>query len=201
MSTPDDALERLLEGNKRFVSGASVHPNRCEETRKNLESAQKPYAVILSCSDSRVPVEIIFDVGFGEVFVVRTAGHTLSQDVMGSIEYAVQELGVQLVMILGHNNCGAVKSAVKTYSDEDSRGAGNVQAILDHIYPAVKKTCSCCDAGSKDFIDKAVKENVRYQVSELIKKDRYIAALLKFNQIKVVGAYYDIAASTIELLD
>ena len=201
MPTPEKALEILLEGNKRFVNGASIHPNRCEETRKNLESAQNPYAVILSCSDSRVPVEIIFDVGFGEVFVVRTAGHTLSQEVMGSIEYAVQELGVKLVMILGHNNCGAVKSAVKTYSDEDLRGAGNVQSILEHIYPAVKKTCSCCDIESNNFIDEAVKSNVRYQVSELIKKDRYIAALLKFDQIKVVGAYYDIAASTIELLD
>lgn len=201
MSTPDEALKKLLDGNKRFINNISSHPNRCEETRKNLESYQKPYAVILSCSDSRVPVEIFFDVGFGEIFVVRTAGHTLSQEVMGSIEYAVQELGVQLVMILGHSNCGAVKSAVKTYEDEDLRSVGNVQSILDHIYPAVKKTCACCSKDSENFIDQVVKENIKYQVSELIKKDRYIAALLKFNQIKVVGAYYDIATSKIELLN
>lgn len=201
MPTPEKALQRLLDGNRRFEQDCSSHPNRCEETRKNLESVQHPYAAVLSCSDSRVPVEIIFDAGFGEIFVVRTAGHTLSSDVMGSIEYAVQELGVKLVMILGHTNCGAVKSAVKTYDNEEDRTFGKVQSILDNIYPAVKKACECCSQDSSDFMEQAEKANVRYQVSEIIKKDRYIAALLKFNQIKVVGAYYDIASARVELLD
>ena len=114
----NEALKILMDGNQRFVEHKSIHPNRCDETRASLLEKQKPFAVIVSCSDSRVPTEIIFDVGLGDVFVIRTAGHVLCNEVMGSIEYAVQSLGCKLIMILGHDNCGAIKSALKAYEEK-----------------------------------------------------------------------------------
>lgn len=201
MTTPEAALQRLMDGNKRFLNNQSQHPNRCEETRKALLEGQKPYAVVLSCSDSRVPVEIIFDAGFGELFVVRTAGHTLSEEVVGSIEYAVQALDVKLVMILGHSKCGAVQSAISYSKKKDLDGeSDNLKLILEHIQPAIEKTASCCES-DECYLDEVIKSNVKYQVSQLIKKDRYIAALLKLNAIKVVAANYNMETAEVELLD
>lgn len=194
-----DALNQLIEGNKRFVSSKSTHPNRCDETKKNLLKGQKPFAVVLSCSDSRVPVEIIFDVGLGDIFVIRTAGHVLSNEVLGSIEYAVQHLGVNLVMILGHENCGAIKSAVKTYKENSfEQLSPYMQSIMKHIYPAINKiVCPCCEA---DFEDLSVNANILYQVEDLLKKDNFIFNKINEGNIIVVGAKYELQTGKVKII-
>lgn len=194
------ALKKLLDGNKRFVEGKSEYPNRCEETRTNLLKEQKPYAVILSCSDSRVPIEIIFDVGLGDVFVVRTAGHVLSPEVMGSIEFAIKELDVRLVMILGHENCGAVKSAITAFDEHQYfKVSTNLKSILKHIYPAIKNVRK--NKNEDKFLDKAIRANIDFQVKDLIKKDKYIAKRLKAGDISVLGGYYSLSTGKVEIFN
>ncbi|MDD3593548.1 MAG: carbonic anhydrase [Candidatus Gastranaerophilales bacterium] len=199
MIKPQEALDRLLEGNKRFVANQSLHPNRCQETKDSLLHEQRPFAVILSCSDSRVPIEIIFDAGFGDIFVVRTAGHVLSQEVMGSIEYAVRSLGVKLVMILGHDNCGAVQSAIKSYKNKTlHKLSSGMQSIMTHIYPAIEGIV--CETCNHEFLDAAIESNVIYQVNDLIKNDEYIAQKVKNKDIMVIGANYNLKTSKVDII-
>ncbi len=135
--TPAEALAELLAGNERFVAGASLHPNQDADHRAGLASAQTPFAVIFGCSDSRLAAEIIFDRGLGDVFVVRTAGYTLGAPVLGSIEYAVTVLRTPLVVVLGHNSCGAVQAAL----DAEASGiapSGNIRSIVEAIVPSVR---------------------------------------------------------------
>lgn len=199
MIKPQEALNKLLKGNKRFVKNESIHPNRCQETKDSLLQEQRPFAVILSCSDSRVPIEIIFDAGFGDIFVVRTAGHVLSPEVMGSIEYAVKSLGVKLVMILGHDNCGAVQSAIKSYKTKSLHElSSNMKTIMTHIYPAIEGLV--CETCNQEFLDEAIKSNIIYQVKDLIKNDEYIAEKVQSKEIMVVGANYNLKTSNVDII-
>lgn len=192
---PNKTLEKLIDGNKRFAQNKSIHPNLGNELRNKLVSRQKPFAAILSCSDSRVPVEIIFDAGLGDLFVVRTAGHVLSSEVMGSLEYAVKALGVKLIMILGHENCGAISTALEAYQTKTyDEFSSNIQAILNHIYPAIEKT------KGDDLLNCAVKSNIFYQIEDLINKDDYIANKIKKGEIALVGAMYSLSSGLIEVL-
>lgn len=198
MISPQEALEKLIEGNKRFANGDSQHPNRCDETKNALLKQQKPFVAVLSCSDSRVPVEIIFDAGLGDIFAVRTAGHVLSKEVMGSLEYAIRTLGVKLIMILGHENCGAIRTAVETYQNKGyDELSENLQSILNHIYPAIEQTV--CE--NDDFLNSAVKSNINYQLEDLKKKDDYIKQKVENGEIKLVGAMYSLATGKVEIFD
>lgn len=198
MISPAEALKRLLEGNERFATDKSIHPNRFEETKNVLLKEQKPFAAILSCSDSRVPIEIIFDAGLGDIFVVRTAGHVLSKEVLGSLEYAIKTLGVKLIMILGHANCGAVKTAVDTYQNKNyNELSENLQSIMNHIYPAIENVKGY--RKQEEFLDSAIKSNIDYQVEDLLNKDTYIAEKAKNNEIAVFGAQYSIATGKVEV--
>lgn len=190
-----ESLKKLVEGNRRFAQGKSLHPNRSEELRSALLDGQNPYAVVISCSDSRVPVEIIFDVGLGDIFVIRTAGQVLSNETMGSLEYAVRELGVKFIMIMGHDNCGAVKSAMKAYKAGEDL-TPNFKALLNHIYPVFKKM----DKAGKSSLEDAVKLNIEYQVEDLLKRDDYIAQQVKENKIIVVGAKYSLDTGIVEII-
>lgn len=196
MISHQEALNKLIEGNNRFATDNSIHPNRCDETKSALLKQQKPFVAVLSCSDSRVPVEIIFDAGLGDIFAVRTAGHVLSKEVMGSLEYAVKSLGVKLIMILGHENCGAIRTAVETYQNKSyDELSENLQSIMGHIYPAIEKV----DCQNGDFINSAVKSNIQYQLEDLIKKDVYIADKIAAGEIGLVGAMYSLATAKVEL--
>lgn len=197
MLSPKEAITKLIEGNERFAQNKSIHPNRFEETKKVLINQQKPFAAVLSCSDSRVPIEIIFDAGLGDIFAVRTAGHVLSKEVMGSLEYAVKSLGVKLVVVLGHENCGAIATAVETYHNKSyDQLSENLQSIMNHIYPAIDKI----DCGCKDLLNQAVKSNITYQVEDLMSKDEYIAQKFKNGEIMVVGAEYSLATGKVQLI-
>lgn len=199
MISPQEALNRLTEGNKRFYENKSIHPNRCDETKNALLKEQKPFAAVLSCSDSRVPIEIIFDAGLGDIFVVRTAGHVLSKEVLGSLEYAVKSLGVKLIVIMGHANCGAVKTAIETYNNQNyDQLSENLQSIMNHIYPAIENVNS--SYAEDDFLDASINANIKYQIEDLIKKDKYIAEKAEKNEIAVVGAKYSLATGKVEIL-
>lgn len=197
MKNAKESLQILLDGNKRFAEHKSIHPNRCDETRATLLEQQNPFAVILSCSDSRVPIEIIFDVGLGDVFTIRTAGHVLSPEVMGSIEYAVKHLDCKLIMILGHDNCGAINSAIKAFNKPNHKASDNLQSILNHIYPVLEKI----PQNESDILNLAIKSNVKYQVADLLKKDEYIAQKVKNEEIIVVGANYELKTGLVKILD
>ena len=193
-----ESLTKLIEGNKRFAQGKSIHPNRSEELRSTLLDGQNPYAVVISCSDSRVPVEIIFDVGLGDIFVIRTAGHVLSNETMGSLEYAVKELGVKFVMIMGHDNCGAVKSAMTAYkAGEYDELSPNLKALLNHIYPVFEKM----KISGKTSLDDAISLNIKYQVEDLLKKDAYLAKKAEENKIMIVGAKYSLDTGLVEMVE
>lgn len=197
MISPQEALNKLTEGNKRFATGNSIHPNRYEETKNELINRQKPFVAVLSCSDSRVPVEIIFDAGLGDIFSVRTAGHVLSKEVIGSLEYAVKSLGVKLILILGHENCGAIGTAVQAYqSNTHNDLSENLQSIMAHIYPAIEKV----EVGCNDFMSSAVKSNILYQFEDLMKKDLYIDQKVKEGEIALVGAMYSLASGKVEII-
>ncbi|MBR1907506.1 carbonic anhydrase [bacterium] len=198
MINAKEALQKLIDGNERFVNNASIHPNRSQETKDSLLSKQTPFAIVLSCSDSRVPLEIIFDAGLGDIFVIRTAGHVLSQEVMGSIEYGVVHLGVKLIMILGHDNCGAVHSAVDAYKSKSlDTVSPNLKSILMEIYPAIEKVNS--DLKEEDFHKEAVRQNVEYQAKDLLIKDAYIANKVSTGEIMVVKANYNLSTSRVEI--
>lgn len=195
----DQALQKLLEGNKRFVDnqmtacGLSSTP-----AREALAKGQKPYAIILSCSDSRVPPEIIFDKSLGEIFVVRVAGNVPDPIVLGSIEYAAEHLGSPLIVVLGHERCGAVTAAV------DAKGTpkGNIGAIIKAIAPAVKR--ARIEAAGKDkaaLVETAIDDNVRLVAENITKQSPVLHHLAKEGKLKIVAAKYDLDDGKVTLLE
>src|SRR6516164_9269843 len=189
----DEALSRLLNGDKRFAAGKSEEPHGAAllERRHALAKEQKPFAVILSCSDSRVPPELVFDVSLGDIFVVRTAGEVVDEVVLGSIEYAIEHLGTHLIVVLGHQRCGAVSAAVSGATD-----TGDIPDVLKAILPAVEET----KGQSGDPIDNAVRANARDIAKRLQNAGPIIAPLAKTGELKIVAAYYSLDTGQIELL-
>jgi carbonic anhydrase len=199
--SPDEALQRLVDGNKRFVENQMTGSKLCDiTTRTGLAKSQKPYAIILTCSDSRVPPEIVFDKGLGEIFVVRVAGNIPDPVVLGSIEYAAEHLGSPLVMVLGHERCGAVAATVGAKGK--STGSANIDAIVKAIAPNVKNAAKDCDAckgeakcadSKKDaFLECVVDANAKTVAAGLTKKSRILKHLVDANKLKIVAAKYDL---------
>jgi carbonic anhydrase len=194
-----EALHRLLDGNARFVKGQPASPRRSPEDFRSLAEAQYPEAVIVSCSDSRVALEILFDVGVGDIFVVRVAGNVLSGagvTIKGSIEYAVAELNVPLIMVLGHGGCGAVKAAMKHIDAKDSL-PGAINGLVELIKPAVAQT----KGAPGDPLDNAIRKNVEIGVAHLEQLQPIVAPRVKDGKVKVVGAVYDLRTGAVTLLD
>ena len=181
----DEALSRLLNGDKRFVAGKSEEPTGAAlvERRHALAKDQKPFAVILGCSDSRVPPELIFDVTLGDIFVVRTAGEVVDAIVLGSLEYAIEHLGTKLIVVLGHERCGAVTAAVSGATD-----TGDIPDVLKAISPAVEET----KGQSGDAIENAVRANARDIARRLKSSGPIIAPRVQSGEVKIVAAYYSL---------
>lgn len=197
---PNATLEKLIDGNKRFAQGQLTHPNLGIELRNALVNKQKPYAAILACSDSRVPVEIIFDAGLGDLFVVRSAGHVLSKETIGSLEYAVGDLGVKLIVVMGHDNCGAVTSAMKAYKSKKYKLlSNNLQSIMNHIYPVFDNLNDNID--EKDLLMAAIRENIQYQVNDLINSDAYLARKIENKELIIIGAKYSLETGFVEFFE
>src|SRR5215470_15368250 len=189
----DEALNRLLNGDKRFIAGKSEEPHGAAllERRHALAKDQKPFAVIVSCSDSRVPPELVFDATLGDIFVIRTAGEVVDEVVVGSIEYAIEHLGTHLIVVLGHQRCGAVSAAVS-----GAKETGDIPDVLKAILPAVEET----KGQSGDHIDNAVRANARDIAKRLQSSGPIIAPHVQSGEVKVVAAYYSLDTGQIELL-
>ncbi|MDI9612605.1 MAG: carbonic anhydrase [Acidobacteriota bacterium] len=174
-----EGLERLLSGNRRYASGRGVHPHQDPAWREENVSGQHPFAVVLGCSDSRVPPEILFDCGLGDLFVVRTAGHCLDEAAFGSIQYAVEHLGVPLVVVLGHARCGAVTSALENEPVE-----GHMKYLIDRLRPVIDALPPPGD------LERAIAENVRRTVAEL-KSEAWA------REVTVLGLHYDLQSGRV----
>ena len=189
--TPEAALQRLLDGNARFVVGHPEHPNQTVARRVEVAGGQAPFAVILTCSDSRVSPEFYFDQGLGDLFVVRDAGNTLNDHVIGSIEYAVEHLHASVILVVGHEKCGAVAAAIA-----GGRAEGRIGTIIEAIRPAVRESRN--QAGDKT--DNAIRTNARLAVKSLAVTGPIISHAVQTGQIKIFAARYDLASGRIELL-
>ena len=185
------SLKKLVDGNKRCVTCKQQNPRQDARRRKEVSKGQKPFAVVVGCSDSRIPPELIFDQGLGDLFVVRLAGNIVDALALGSIEYAVEHLGTKLVVVLGHGKCGAVTAATQ------SPGApGHVGAIVKAIQPAVKKARKL----KGDLVDNAIRANVALVTSKIKSSKPILAEMAEKGEIEVVGAYYNIETGAVELL-
>ncbi|WP_277522597.1 carbonic anhydrase [Arthrobacter sp. ES3-54] len=193
--SPAQAWQRLLEGNARFVSGEALHPNQGVERRSELVDTQHPFAVIFGCADSRLAAEIIFDLGLGDAFVVRTAGHVLDDAVLGSLEYAVSVLGVPLIVVLGHDNCGAVtatKDAVRT-GDMPPRF---IRDLVERITPSVLASLR----DDKTEVNDMVIEHARQTVDRLLESSQVIASAVKDSSTAVLGVAYRLEEGRAQLV-
>jgi carbonic anhydrase len=196
-SRADEVLAQLLAGNGRFVKGQLHNPRRTPDDFRAVAKSQYPLAVIVACADSRVAPELLFDMGVGDLFVVRVAGNVMDGagvTVKGSIEYAIAELHVPLVVVLGHSNCGAVKSAV-THIDQKDSLPGAINGLVELIKPAVLKV----QGQPGDIYANATRENVRIGVEKLKNLQPILAPGVKQGSVKVVGGVYDLHTGKVEL--
>ena len=187
----NQALQTLIEGNKRFAAMNATHPNQGKERRDEVKGGQKPFAVIVGCSDSRIPPEILFDQGIGDIFVIRLAGNVVDDTALGSIEYAVDHLGARLVVVLGHAKCGAVTAAT-----QGGEAHGHIGSIVQLIIPAVEQA----RAKSGDLIDNSIKENARLVAATIASSKPILSKMVEDGKIAVLPAYYDIDTGMVELL-
>jgi carbonic anhydrase len=189
--TPEQALARLIEGNKRYTSSHLSHPHESAQWRHSLSKAQHPYATILACADSRVPPEILFDAGLGDLFVVRVAGNIASDAVLGSIEYAAEHLGTPLILVMGHESCGAVQAAI---------GGGEPKTHIERLTRAIDPAVARARKEKGDLIANAVRLNVELVVDQLRTSKPILADLAAKGKIKVAGAVYDLDSGVVNLL-
>jgi carbonic anhydrase len=187
--TPDAALQELMNGNQRFTSDKlTSFEADLQILKQNTEEKQEPFAAVLSCADSRVPVELIFDQTIGHIFVTRVAGNVGTSEIIASLEYGAAVLGTKVILVMGHGNCGAVKATIQA-----KEVPGQISALYPHIQPAVDQ------AGSN--VEAATKANAKIQAALLRQASTVIAGLVKEGKLKVVAAHYDIVSGSVSLLE
>jgi carbonic anhydrase len=194
VNTPDDALNNLMAGNARYMQGSPIHPNQSAERQAEVAQGQHPWAAILGCIDSRVPPELVFDQGLGDLFVARTAGQVIDNVVLGSLEFAVEE-GVKLIMVLGHQSCGAVKATIQTLQT-NGHAEGQIAALVEAIKPAVIEA----QLQPGDLLDNSVRANVTLEVEYLKSSSQIISQAVDQDTIKLVGARYDIGTGAVSVI-
>jgi carbonic anhydrase len=187
----DSALQRLMEGNQRFISQKRTYPHQSLERLQELAHDQKPFAVILGCADSRVPVEMLFDAGVGDIFDIRVAGNIVTPEVLGSLEYAVAMLDTRLIMVLGHERCGAVTAAIK-----HTVVPGSIGTLIAAIEPAIPTG----EAFSEDLVQQAVIANVKYQMEAIRRNSELVVERVLKNQLQIVGGRYDLDTGAVTLV-
>lgn len=185
----NEILMKLKLGNERFYSGTPKHPHQTVNRRLEVAKAQKPIAVIVTCSDSRVIPEIIFDQGLGDLFVICTAGNLVDDLVIGSIEYAVSYLKTKLIIILGHTNCGAVDATIKGVDP-----VGHLNVIIDYINPAVTKAQN----QTGDLLTNAIRTNINYVIRQLETTKPVLDNLVNTGELKIIGGLYDLTSGKVE---
>jgi carbonic anhydrase len=220
MIPPAEALSRLKDGNSRFIAGNMQHPHdstddraymaknsyenagtvslgltseQAAKRRAELTKSQHPFAIILSCSDSRVPPELVFDEGLGDLFIVRVAGNVLNVEGLGSIEYGVDVLGARLIVVLGHQSCGAVDAAMKTVAAK-GKAPGHIQSLVAAIKPVV-------DSTPKGDLDTTIKANVKHVVDALRSSTPILKGRVDSGDVQVIGGYYTLDSGAVTFLD
>lgn len=193
--TPDEAFALLMAGNRRFVRGEPEHPNQDAERRADLAPGQAPFAVLFGCSDSRLAAEIIFDRGLGDLFVVRTAGQVIGPEVLGSIEYGVSVLRCPLVVVLGHDSCGAVAAARRAV-EEGVPAEGYVRDVIEKVTPSVLAARAAGHVADRDFIA----EQIRHTVRLLLDRSRILSDAMADGAVSVAGLAYRLVDGTAELI-
>lgn len=187
-ATPDEALQLLMEGNARFASDTMTNLGQSLNIlRQHTVEKQEPFACVLSCADSRVPVELVFDQTIGQLFVARVAGNFVTPEILGSLEYGATVLGTKLILVLGHSSCGAVTATM-----QGNEVPGQISSLFAHIQPAVDR--------ADGNLETAVKENARIQADLLGKSSPVLAGLVKEHKLKIAAGYYDLATGKVSLL-
>lgn len=195
--TAEQAVQKLLDGNARFVSGNVEHPNQSAERRAEVVSGQHPFAIVVGCSDSRVPPEIIFDQGIGDIFVVRTAGQVMDDAALGSIEYGAEHLGIPLVVVLGHDSCGAVKATV-----EGGEAPGHIASLVEAIQPAVDEAAKgMSETNEEELLNASIDINVKNIVEQLETSEPILSELVEEGELTIVGARYHLDSGEVEILE
>src|SRR6201996_7793917 len=190
-ANPDAALQELIAGNRRFTSGRTVSHRRDLMILQKMMEKQQPFAAILSCADSRVPVEVVFDQTIGQLFVTRVAGNIVTTEILASLEYAAAVLGTHTILVMGHSRCGAVTAAIQA-ANQGTVAPGQIGALFPHIRPAV-------DQAGPD-VDASVRANVRLQAARL-RESPLLAGLIKEGKLSVAAGYFDIRSGAVTLLD
>lgn len=198
-----DALERLRAGNSRFVSGVRSLDSLMSQTRRNdFVAGQQPFAVILGCSDSRVPVEIVFDQGLGDLFVIRVAGNVVASSQIGSVEFAAERFGIRLVVVLGHTRCGAVQATLEELQRPSATQSRNLRSIVDRIAPAVEGLLATELRHDLDaLLQHAARANVRVSANYLRNGSPMLEQLIQKDGLIVVGAEYSLETGVVDFFD
>jgi carbonic anhydrase len=192
----DEAWRRLADGNRRYVDGKSTHPNDTTDRRTEVAKGQHPFAIVLACADSRVGPELVFDAGLGDLFVVRVAGNVSDDTVLASIEYAAEHLHVPLVVVLGHERCGAVSAAVDAV-----KSGGPVPQHIDALVTAIRPAVEKVKGDGGDVVDHAVSANARLVADHLRTSEPVLGKLVKEGKLKVVAARYDLDTGEVTVLE
>ena len=203
MISAREALERLKEGNRRFVSGEKNKSSLTnQERRMELLKGQQPFAVVLGCSDSRVPVELIFDQGLGELFVIRVAGNIVAPSLAGSVEFAAEKFGTRLVVVLGHSECGVILATLEECRQPIQGKSPNMQSIIDRVRPAVEESLRTEQGRDPtDIVRRAVRANVSASANHLRHDSEILARLIETDGLLVVGAEYSLETGEVEFFD
>jgi carbonic anhydrase len=194
--TPKEAWTALLEGNQRFISGGPAHPRQDIDRRESIAEIQKPFAALFGCADSRLSAEIIFDVGLGDLFVVRNAGQVIAETILGSLEYAVEVLEVPLILVLGHDECGAIRATIEAKEGKLQSQGEFIHNLVARISPTVTRSY----AVGKTDIDDITSLHIEDTIEELMSRSTLIAKAVKGGKLGVVGANYKLALGEIHPL-
>ena len=194
--TPKEAWTALLEGNHRFVEGSPAHPRQDVDRRESVAEIQRPFAALFGCADSRLSAEIIFDVGLGDLFVVRNAGQVIAETILGSLEYAVEVLNVPLILVLGHDECGAIRATIDAEEGKLKSEGEFIHNLVARIAPTVTQSYA---AGKKD-IDDITALHIQDTIDDLMSRSTLIANAVKAGKLGVVGANYKLALGEIHPL-
>jgi carbonic anhydrase len=203
MISAQEALERLQAGNRRFAAGTHSHDARLSHSRRvEIEEQQQPFAIILGCSDSRVPVELVFDQGLGDLFVIRVAGNIVAPSQVGSIEFAAERFGSRLVVVLGHSQCGAILATLDELRHPTNSHSSNARSIVDRVRPSVEKLLSTEAANDPDaLVRQAVRANVENSVDQLRRGSEILEQLIRDDGLRVVGSEYSLETGIVEFFD
>lgn len=193
---PDDAIRILKEGNARYVAGQSTHTNQGQDRRTETVKGEHPIATIIGCSDSRAPLEVLFDQGVGDIFVIRVAGNLAGPDELGTVEYGVGHLGTPVLLVLGHTSCGAVKAAV-----QNAKVHGHISTLINQIKPAVAKAkAGTPTAQGDELLNKSIKSNVWLTMENILRKSEEVSEKVKKGRLLLLGGIYDLNTGAVTWL-